>query len=240
MFWLPGTLCDARVFAPMRAQIPADFRDHHDIDISAYRDVHALAEAILAEAPARFIAVGFSLGAIAALALAALAPERLAGLVLMAANARDVPIERHAERRALALTPPAQLVGEVLWPGSVAPARHDDADLRAAIVAMAQAAPPGTLHRQTELALSRPDRRALLPALTIPTLVIGGGEDAIAPPEFQREIAAAMPEAQLHIVPGAGHFVPLEDPVACALALAAWLGLPDPQPAFPDANDVAP
>jgi pimeloyl-ACP methyl ester carboxylesterase len=231
LLWLPGTLCDARVFAPMRARIGG--RVHHDIDMTGHADVGSLARAILEQAPPRFIAVGFSLGAIAALALAAEAPERMAGLALIAANARDVPADRHAERRALARTAPAELVGETLWPASVAPARLGDERLRGTIVAMAQAAPAGTLVRQTELALTRPDRRRLLLRLAMPVLVIGGGEDRVAPPELQHEIAAACPQARLHIIPGAGHFVPLEDPDACALALAAWLG-----PADPDFNDA--
>jgi pimeloyl-ACP methyl ester carboxylesterase len=226
LLWLPGTLCDARVFAPMRARIAG--RVHHDVDMTGHADVAGLARAILDQAPPRFIAVGFSLGAIAALALAAEAPDRIAGLALIAANARDVPAERHAERRALAQTTPAHLVGETLWPASVAPARLGDEDLRGTIVAMARAAPAGTLPRQTELALTRPDRRPLLPRLAMPMLVIGGAEDKVVPPEMQHEIAAACPQARLHIIPGAGHFVPLEDPAACALALAAWLGPVDP------------
>lgn len=238
VLWLPGTLCDARVFAPMRAALPGGAR-HHDVDMTGHGDVTALASAILAGAPERFIAVGFSLGAIAALALAAEAPERIAALVLIAANARDVPSEMHGLRRALALSPPGQLVGETLWPHSVAPARLHDHALRAAIRAMAEEAPAGTLQRQTELALTRPDRRPLLPHLALPTLVIGGAEDGIAPPELQAEIAAAIPGARLHVIAGAGHFVPLEDPVACSLALAEWVGVTDPRLTIFEAHRIA-
>jgi len=238
VLWLPGTLCDARVFAPMRVTLPAGVR-HHDVDITSHDDVTALASAVLATAPPRFIAVGFSLGAIAALALAAEAPERIAALVLIAANARDVPPDVHGLRRALALSPPGQLVGETLWPNSVAPARLNDQILRATIRAMAEDAPAGTLQRQTELALTRPDRRPLLPHVTLPTLVIGGGDDRIAPPELQAEIAAAIPGARLHVIAGAGHFVPLEDPAACSLALADWAGVTDPRPNNFEAHRIA-
>ena len=126
-------------------------------------------------------------------------------------------------RRAAAATPPGELVGDLLWPRSVTPDRlHDDA-LRATIIAMAQAFPAGTLAAQIEVALSRADQRDRLHRLTMPALVLGGDRDAIAPPELQREMAAAMPLATLHMVENTGHFLLLERPEACAAALADWL-----------------
>jgi proline iminopeptidase len=41
--------------------------------------------------------------------------------------------------------------------------------------------------------------------ITMPTLVIAGSDDFIFPPEHQRELAAGIPRARLHLVPRAGH-----------------------------------
>lgn len=227
LLMLPGTLCDARVFAPMLAALnggPAMAgRTVHHGTMTGYDNVHSQAGAILAEAPPRFIAVGFSLGAIVALHIAARAPERVAALVLIAGNARAVPAADCPMRRAMADLAPEDLVGNVLWPRSVAPSRLNDAALRTSIIAMARAAPPDTLRQQTELALTRNDKRARLASMAMPALVLGGARDAIAPPLLQQELAGGLPCATLRMIAEAGHFLPLEAPDACATALGDWL-----------------
>ena len=52
---------------------------------------------------------------------------------------------------------------------------------------------------------------------------IAGEEDALCRPELQREMAAALPSATLALIPGAGHFAPLEAPAAAAAHVARWL-----------------
>ena len=42
-------------------------------------------------------------------------------------------------------------------------------------------------------------------ALTAPTLVIAGAEDATGPPEHLQELADALPNGSLHLLDGAGH-----------------------------------
>jgi pimeloyl-ACP methyl ester carboxylesterase len=54
--------------------------------------------------------------------------------------------------------------------------------------------------------------RELLPAITVPTLVICGENDAVAPPAFSREIAEGIPGARLEIIPGAGHVTNADAP----------------------------
>ena len=224
---LPGTLCDARVFdlwlLAMAAEPAMQGRAVVSADMSGCDSAQALARRVLAETPGCFIPVGFSLGAIVALEIARIAPERVAAIVLVAANARDVPVADHAARRAAATSDPVALVGEMLWSRSVAPTRQDDSDLHHRIVAMAASAPPGTLALQTEVALTRADQRPNLAAMTMPVLVLGGACDLIAPTALQQELADGLPQATLHIAPDAGHFLPLERPDFCARVLADWL-----------------
>jgi proline iminopeptidase len=65
------------------------------------------------------------------------------------------------------------------------------------------------MHAQTHNALFREayDVRAGLPQIACPTLVMCGAEDWICPPDQSEEIAAAIPGAELFIVPGANHAV---------------------------------
>lgn len=52
----------------------------------------------------------------------------------------------------------------------------------------------------------------LLPAVTVPTLVIAGGRDGFTPPERSRAIAQAIPGAELLEIPNASHTAPIEHP----------------------------
>lgn len=220
---LPGTLCDARLFDPWLDAMAMRGRTVLHADMTRCDSARALAARVLETAPDCFIAVGFSLGAIVALELATTAPVRVGAMVLVAANGRDVPVADYAGRRATAATDPVTLVSDVLWPRSVAPLRQNDSHLRAVIADMARDAPLGTLAMQTEVALTRSDKRPHLAGMTMPTLVLGGALDMISPGYLQAELAAGLPNATLHMAPDAGHFLPLERPDFCARTLAEWL-----------------
>jgi pimeloyl-ACP methyl ester carboxylesterase len=57
----------------------------------------------------------------------------------------------------------------------------------------------------------RPDSRPTLPTINVPTLVLVGQQDSLTPPADGRVMAAAIPNADLAIVPRAGHLSPLEN-----------------------------
>lgn len=50
----------------------------------------------------------------------------------------------------------------------------------------------------------------LLPQVNVPALVIAGDRDTFTPPRYAEEMAAAMPQAELLMVQGGTHVVPLE------------------------------
>jgi YbgC/YbaW family acyl-CoA thioester hydrolase len=59
----------------------------------------------------------------------------------------------------------------------------------------------------------RHDSTGLLPTLAdLPTLVLVGEEDALAPPDAARRMATLIPGARLVVIPGAGHLPPVERP----------------------------
>lgn len=70
---------------------------------------------------------------------------------------------------------------------------------------------------------SRPDFLELLPELTVPALVVGAAEDLAIPAEHAEALAAGLPDAELHIIPGAGHMVNLEQPEAFNSILLGFL-----------------
>ena len=67
------------------------------------------------------------------------------------------------------------------------------------------------------------DRRAALGAIAVPTLVIAGERDTAAPLTVMERMAARIPDAELIVLPGAGHLANLEQPAAFNGALLAFL-----------------
>ncbi len=53
-----------------------------------------------------------------------------------------------------------------------------------------------------------------LDEITAPTLVVHGAEDVLVPVDNGRALAAGIPDAELRVWPGAGHFYPTDEPRA--------------------------
>jgi pimeloyl-ACP methyl ester carboxylesterase len=64
--------------------------------------------------------------------------------------------------------------------------------------------------RDSPTALLGLDFSARLPEVRIPTLVIGGTADVIAPPAESRRLAELIPDARLEMIRGGGHMLMLE------------------------------
>lgn len=59
-----------------------------------------------------------------------------------------------------------------------------------------------------------------------PTLVVSGEADPIVPPSNARILAGRIPNAELEIVPGAGHLLLMQHAERVAKRIATFLGLP--------------
>jgi pimeloyl-[acyl-carrier protein] methyl ester esterase len=71
--------------------------------------------------------------------------------------------------------------------------------------------------------LERADLRAGAAALRVPTRVVAGGRDALAPVAASHFLAAAIPGAELTVIDAAAHVPFLSHPQAFAAALAPML-----------------
>ena len=70
--------------------------------------------------------------------------------------------------------------------------------------------------------LHNPRLRGRLHRVRPPALVLWGDQDRVASREYAEAYAAALPDAQLKIVPGAGHFAFHDQPDAVAEAVTAF------------------
>ncbi|MCW3014791.1 MAG: alpha/beta fold hydrolase [Solirubrobacterales bacterium] len=180
---------------------------------------------VLAGAPERFVLGGYSLGGRVALQVALGAPERISALVLVATTAgiRD-DAERAARRDA-----DAALALDLQRDGLAAFAvRWTTQPLFAQDPPQARAAQRADIARCTTDGLAAalrglgtgemPPLWDRLGELTMPVRIVVGERDAKFRTLGER-LAAALPDATLIIVPGAGHGLPRETPAAVAAAL---------------------
>jgi len=67
------------------------------------------------------------------------------------------------------------------------------------------------------------DTRDSLSQIKVPTLVIAGEEDVVTPPSESEILVKGISQSSLALIPGAGHFALLENPVVFNRALSRFL-----------------
>lgn len=81
---------------------------------------------------------------------------------------------------------------------------------------------PETYRKAVHL-LTTFDRRAQLPHITVPTLLVAGTDDRTAPPAIMQRMAAKIPRAQYMLLEGCGHLGPMDQPRQFNAALEQFL-----------------
>jgi pimeloyl-ACP methyl ester carboxylesterase len=230
---LPGLLCDAAAWAPVLPRLGAVA----ECRVPNYADdtsLGAMAERVLASAPATFAVAGHSMGGRVALEIVRRAPERVERLALLDSGYRARPDgaageQEKAGRLALlgiARTQGMRAMARAWVQPMVHPARRDDAALIDAILDMFERRTAAQYAGQVEALLARPDAADVLRAVACPMLVLAGREDGWSPPVQQEEMAALVRGSRLAIIERCGHMATMEQPAAVAAALIDWLQAP--------------
>jgi 3-oxoadipate enol-lactonase len=171
---------------------------------------------------------GLSMGGYVALALALAYPRRLRGLMLVdtraAADTPEAASGRiESARRVLAAGSAAEVIQALVPRLFAASTRQRHPERIEPIVEMMRQTPVHGVAGALLGMAGRPDRRAELGRIDVPTLVLVGEEDEISPPEEARAMAAALPRGRLELVPEAGHLAPYENPAAVSDAMLRFL-----------------
>ncbi|HEY6918448.1 MAG TPA: alpha/beta fold hydrolase [Tabrizicola sp.] len=220
---MPGMMCDARMWGGIDRGLGVPVIHHNPTDAEAMSDLAAL---FLADAPPQFALAGLSMGGILAMEVLRQAPHRVTRLALLDTNPRAETAAVRACRgpqieRALA----GDLEGVMrtdMKPNYLAPGPNQAAILDLCMD-MALTLGPQVFARQSRALRDRPDQQATLAGFNGPALVLMGAEDKLCPLDRHQLMHDLMPQSRLHIVPGAAHLPPLEQPDATLRAMRDWL-----------------
>lgn len=226
--FLPGMMCDARLFAPQLADLSRDMAVTV-APVTGGDRIEEIASGLLDVLPQRFALAGLSMGGIVAMDILRRAPDRVTRIALMDTNSlAETPqsaagyepfiIKLRAGRIAEAVE--MMLGRDVLAPG---PAR---AGVMSALVEMAEGLGTAAIIKQTRALQRRRDYQSVLRRCKVPALVLCGAYDTLTPLKRHEFMAEMIPNATLTVIPDAGHLPVLEQPEVTTAALRGWLKRP--------------
>jgi pimeloyl-ACP methyl ester carboxylesterase len=188
-------------------------------------DVLALMDALHCD---RVVLGGLSMGGYVAFALARRAPERIRALVLADTRAEadtDEAREARVRMQQTVRDGGAKAIAEVWVPRLMGPTTFQSKpEVVDAIRSIIEQTPSSSIDDALETLKTRPDSLALLPFLTVPTLILVGEDDVLTPVAMAETMRQRMPRASLVVIPRAGHLSNIEQPEAFNAALERFLG----------------
>ncbi|KQO26514.1 alpha/beta hydrolase [Acidovorax sp. Leaf76] len=175
--------------------------------------------------------VGHGMGAMVALEVAVRKPAAVRRLVLCAGGpaldaqaTQDWVAPRLAALQALEQGGSMEQLANTLVPRFIGTGALPEG-ARLATHALSQVYPGA--YRRALQAMGTFDRgAAALRSLSLPTLLVGGGQDRCTPPEALQALAQVMPDAEHLNLPHVGHWPQLEDPEGFGGALMEFLVRP--------------
>jgi 3-oxoadipate enol-lactonase len=170
---------------------------------------------------------GLSMGGYVALAFARQYPARLRALMLADTRAEPDNEEGKANRDKLIAFAKSHTAADVidqLLPKLVSDeTRRHRPQLVEAVRRLAAAQPIEAIVAALQALRDRPDATPHLTQISVPTLVIVGGADALTPPYMARTLANGIPGAHLAVINDAGHLSNLEKPDEFNVAVRSLL-----------------
>jgi len=192
-------------------------------DLSRGEDIETMAAAILADAPDRFVAVGFSMGGYVARELVRIAPERVEALILIATSARGDTEELIRQRRSALKAAPKAFKG--LSRPAIVSSLHPDLATDEAMIArvrdMGLRLGGEVFHRQS--AMARAGDLDRLGEIRRPTLIVAADADRLRGPDEAEELHQGIKGSTMVHIAHSGHMIPLEQPKALARVMTDWL-----------------
>jgi 3-oxoadipate enol-lactonase len=231
LLWEPqlkGALAGWRVLAPDLRGFGGSTDERADGDAPVIDDyADDIAGLVRTVVGAPVVLGGLSMGGYAAFAVMRRTPALVRGLILADTRATADSLEGRAARKAMltlleregphgvALDMMPKLLG--------ATTREQNPDAAETVRRLIKRQSLHGIRDAIVRMMDRPDSTPLLAEITVPTLVVVGDEDVLTPPADSEAIAAALPNASLVRIAGAGHLSNLEQPRAFAASVESFL-----------------
>jgi 3-oxoadipate enol-lactonase len=218
---------DSRMWQPQRAALEEAGWHVVAPDLPGPDGGNALgdwAERVLHVVDGPLVPVGVSMGGYLTFELWRRAAERIVALVLVDTRAgADTPEGRAGREESIRVVCEEGVaeLWEGLEPKMFAAGVVPEVAARAREIVLEQGS--SRLRQALEALRDRSDSTPLLAEIGVPVLVVVGEEDAITPPAESEAMVAALPDARLVRVGGAGHLTPLERPDDLNDALLSFL-----------------
>ncbi len=226
--FIPGILCDARIFLPQIVHLGAKYPVHIAVPATG-ETVEQMSERILATAPAKFALVGHGLGGAIALDILRRDMERVTRMALISTDPLAEAPSAAATREARIVAAKSGRLPEAIvheYPAEAFAQSPWRAEIMALMQDMGLTLGEGVFMRQSRASQRRPDQQKTLRRAMLPTLVIAGESDTITPLRRQDFTSALLPYGKLVVIPEAGHLPTLEQPEAVTAALEDFLNGP--------------
>lgn len=185
-----------------------------------------VAEALRRQIEEPAVLVGHSMGGMVAQEIYARFPDRVRALALTFTSPAFPAGGGFARQFVAARTGPldrGKSMAEIaagLMP-TMRGAKSDPAGVELARRTMA-AVPPDTYRKAVHL-LTTFDRRENLPKIRVPTLLVAGSDDRVAPPAVLEKMSKRIPGARYVLLEGCGHLGPMDQPDAFNTVLETFL-----------------
>ena len=221
--FIPGFMCDARLFAPQIAHFSSSHCVHLG-NITQRSTMAELAAELLQQAPPGFALCGLSMGGIVAMEILRQAPERVSALALLDTNAlaedRSIQARRDEQISQVRAGKLLEVMRDELKPNYL---YQRSAAILDTCLDMAMQLGPEVFQRQARALQQRIDQRPTLQKWRGPALIMHGEHDRLCPAARHQLMHQLMPQAHYAMIPAAGHLITLEQPEATNKQLADWL-----------------
>ncbi|ROV56983.1 pimeloyl-[acyl-carrier protein] methyl ester esterase [Neisseria chenwenguii] len=219
IYLIHGWGANRHIFDDFAPRLPAawnvvtpDLPGHGGAPFDSAFDIAAAADGLAAQFDTPADLLGWSLGGLVALHIAAHYPEKVRSLCLTAGFAKLVASEDYPEGLA------APALGRMIDPFQQDYAKYMKLFLQLQLLNTPNAAEitakvlpdlvshgaPAALQAALDAA-EQADTRSLLPKIHTPTLLVYGGKDSITPPRMGEYLARHLPNSRLHLIEKAAH-----------------------------------
>lgn len=250
VYLLPGLMCDEAVWEHQAVALAP----YAEVRIPVFRgfdSLRAMAEHVLADAPAQFSVAGHSMGGRVAVEVMAMvleqdgvfprtegelkgtpngnAGKRIQHFAVMDSGAHPVQPGEGAKRQILldaAARKGLQAVADAWILPMLHPDHHHDQALIDSITAMILRNEVDDYRGQVTALLGRRDQRQLLPLIPHKAWLLCGDEDSWSPVSQHQDMQKLLVRSELRVIPKAGHMSTMEQPDIVSQALVEWINEP--------------